>query len=318
MSRNVLSRILGVVLFASVLGLTGCANQQAIDSYVDAVMLEEMNSDQDAIASLEKSVQANPRFALAWSLMGQIHQKMNEFEKSAAAYEKATDLNRWSYKDFFNLGKVYQTLTKYSNAVRAYVRATEIDPASAPAHLGAAQSYYQLKDYKNALKYGKKAGKLDPNDAQIQSVLGDVYGANKDFDGAVASYKRALEIDANNPQATSSLAVAYLRTGKVEAAHELLSNLVAQNPTSAAYQQLGYANLKLKRTDDAVAAYRNAVELGPEDWSAYKGLGVAMIMSATEKNDPALKAEAISQWKKSLELHPDQPKLQELLEKYSQ
>jgi len=316
MSRSLACVVVAAVSVASLLGMVGCANQDAVNSYVDAVMLDEMNNDQQAIAKLQKAVDSNPKFALAWSLMGEIYQKNNELEQSANAYEKATSLNRWSYKDFFNLGKVYQALNKFTASVRAYVRATEIAPNSSEAHLGAAQAYYQLKDYKNALKYGKKAGVLDPNQADVQSLLGDVYNASKEYDPAIAAYKRALEVDANNPQVNAALALMYLRTGKIEAAHELLSGVVANNPTSSAYQQLGYANLKLKRTDDAVAAYRKAVELDEKDWSAHKGLGVALMLASGIKNDPALKDEAITQWQLSLKLQPEQPKLMELLEKY--
>ena len=309
------SFVAGVLV--SVFLLTGCSNnQKAVNLYVDAVMLNDMAETNQAVTKLNEATAANPKFSIAYSLLGQIYQQMNDYQKSAMAYEKATAINSWSYRDYMNLGNVYQAMKKFTAAVKAYVRATQIKPDAAPAHLGAAESYYELKDYKNALKYGSRARQLSPNDAQVLQVLGDIYGAQKDYEQAIAAYKRALELNSNQPKVMASLAQAYLRAGQFDAASELLTSVVATEPSSTAYQHLGYAMLKLKKLDDAIANYRKATELSPNDAAAYKGLGVALMVAANQNNDEKLKAEAIQQWQKSLELQSDQPKLRELLRKY--
>lgn len=308
--------IAGVFVF-TVLFSTGCSNnQKAVTLYVDAVMLNDMAETNQAVSKLNEATTANPKFSIAYSLLGQIYQQMNDYPKSVTAYEKATSINKWSYRDYLNLGKVYQAMQKFNSAVKAYVRATEIKPDAAPAHLGAAESYYELKDYKNALKYGKRASQLDPNQAQVMQVLGNIYDAQKDYEQAIASYKRALELNSNQPKVMNSLAQAYLRAGQFEPAYELLVSVTATEPTAATYQHLGYAAMKLKKNDEAIAAYRKSVELAPNDATAYKGLGVALMVAASQNNDEKLKAEAIAQWQKSLELQSDQPKLRELLRKY--
>ena len=308
--------IAGVFVF-TVLFSAGCSdNQKAVNLYVDAVMLNDMAETNQAVAKLNEATTANPKFSIAYSLLGQIYQQMNDYPKSVNAYEKSTAINKWSYRDYLNLGKVYQAMQKFNAAVKAYVRATEIKPNAAPAHLGAAESYYELKDYKNALKYGKRASQLDPNQAQVMQVLGNIYDAQKDYDQAIASYKRALELDSNQPKVMKSLAEAYLRAGQFDGAYELFTAVVAVEPSNAAYQHLGYAAMKLKKFDEAIAAYRKSVELATNDAAAYKGLGVALMVAANQNNDENLKADAIAQWQKSLELQSDQPKLRELLRKY--
>ncbi|MDO8302420.1 MAG: tetratricopeptide repeat protein [Sedimentisphaerales bacterium] len=308
--------IAGVLVFTALFS-AGCSdNQKAVNLYVDAVMLNDMAETNQAVAKLNEATSANPKFSIAYSLLGQIYQQMNDNSKSANAYEKAIAINKWSYRDYLNLGKVYLAMQKFNSAVKAYVRATEIKPDAAPAHLGAAESYYELKDYKNALKYGKRASQLDPNQAQIMQVLGTIYDAQKDYEQAIASYKRAIELNSNQPKVMNLLAQAYLRAGQFEPAYELLGSVVAVEPTSAAYQHLGYAAMKLKKFDEAIANYRKSAELAPNDAAAYKGLGVAIMVAATQNNDETLKIEAIAQWQKSLELESDQPKLRALLRKY--
>jgi protein O-GlcNAc transferase len=307
------------VLVLTFLFFAGCANnQKAVSLYVDAVMLNDMAEPKQAVAKLNEATSADPKFSIAYSLLGQIYQQMRAYPQSVQAYEKATALNRWSYRDYLNLGKVYQAMQNFTAAIKAYVRATQIKPDAVEAHLGAAESYYELKDYKNALKYGRHARQLDPNQAQVMQILGDIYGAQKDYEQAIAAYKRALEIDSNQPKVMSSLALAYLRSGQFQAAYDLFTSVAAVEPTSAVYQHLGYTAIKLEKLDEAAASYRKAAELAPNDSAAYKGLGVALMMAANKNNDDKLRAEAIQQWQKSLELKSDQPKLRELLRKYQQ
>jgi protein O-GlcNAc transferase len=317
MSHGIIRSLFVAAALGCVFFFTGCSNnQKAVNLYVDAVMLNDMAETDQAVEKLNAATAANPQFSIAYSLLGQIYQQIQDYPKSAQAYEKATAINKWSYRDYLNLGKVYQAMKKFTAAVKAYVRATQIKPDAAPAHLGAAESYYELKDYKNALKYGRRAQQLSPNETQVLQVLGDIYGAQKDYDQAIAAYKRALELNSNQPKVMASLAQAYLRSGQFEAASELLNSVVAAEPTSSSYQSLGYAALKLKKFDDAIASYRRAAELEPNDAAAYKGLGVALMLAANKNNDAKLKTEAIQQWQKSLDIQPDQPKLRELLRKY--
>ena len=58
-----------ILLFA-----VGCAPQeQAIDLYVDAVMLAELDENEKAVEKLNTSVRLNSNFSLAYSLLGEIY-----------------------------------------------------------------------------------------------------------------------------------------------------------------------------------------------------------------------------------------------------
>jgi tetratricopeptide (TPR) repeat protein len=238
-------------------------------------------------------------------------------------------------------------MEKFSLAVRAYSRACELKPDNPQAHINAAKCYYEIKDYNNVLVYGEYAAKLDPNASEVQRILGDVYESKKDHERAVALYKRALELNSGDPVIMTSLAVVYLRTNRTEPAKQLLTSAIQIKPdNSAAYQYLGYCYLRLReqtieahRTEltadsnaplieetirgylnDAIQSYSKAIEVNDKDWEAYRGLGVAYMLKALDNRDDALKAKAIEQWRASLDIKPDQPrreKLLELMRKYS-
>lgn len=326
----------------------GCApKQQAVDLYVDAVMLRESGENEQAVEKLSSAVKLNKRFTLAYSLLGEIYEKMKEYEKSAASYEEATKVNPWSFKDYFSLGRVYWIMKKFANAVKAYARACELKPNHLEAHINASKSYFEIEDYNNALVYGRRAEEIDPDVSEIQKVLGDIYKSKKDHEQAIGSYKRALEINSNNPEVMTSLAVCYLRTNRNEPAKELLTSVIKSEPdNNTAYHYLGYCYLRFY--DQDLKAYKNikktggedlelkasleenlekaivncdkAVQIEQTDWYAHKVLGVAYMFKSLNSKDESLKAKAVQQWRLSLKIKPDQSNYEgvlKLIEKYS-
>lgn len=291
---------------------------QAIGLYVDAMMLNDLNDREEALRKLNSAIEMNPQFAIAYSLKGDILQEMDQFEDSAAAYEQATIHDPWSFKDFFNLGKVTQAIKQWARSARAYISACELDPEHFEAHYGAAQSLYQLEDYDQSLQYAHKAKEIDPKQFGVELLLGDLHEAQQDHMEAINAYRRALELEGNDPKIMISLSRAYLRSGRYSSAKELLSDVVAMEPgNSLAYQYLGFAQLKLKEIDKAVESYTLAAQADENDWMAHKGLGVAFMLQSMKDQDDTLEAKAIEEWTISLQIKPEQPKLKELRDRYS-
>ena len=293
--------------------------EEAVSMYVDAMMLNDLNEREQAIRKLNLALELDPQFSLAYSLKGDILKGMKKYEDSANAYEQASIHDPWSFKDFFNLGKVCQIIKQWTRAAKAFVSACKLDPQHYPAHMGAAQCYYELKAYDSSLSYAEKAKELDPNMADPELLLGDLFEIKKDHMQAINAYRRALELEGNNPAVMVSLARAYLRSGRYSSAKELLTDAIKMDPAnSMAYQYLGFAQLKLKETVDAVKSYRQAVQVDENDWMARKGLGVAyMLMAMKNQNDEKMRALAVEQWSISLQIKPQQPKLSQLIKQYS-
>jgi tetratricopeptide (TPR) repeat protein len=301
----------------------GCASrQQAVELYVDAVMLKDQNQPDKAVEKLNQAFRKDSHFSLAQSLLGEIYEQKGQYSKSAAAYESAARLNRWSFKDYFSLGRVYQAMKEYARALRAYGRATELKPDHFEANFNAAKCAYEINDLSQSLKYGQKAVLIDANIIELQQLLGHIYDSQKDYEQSVAAYKRALEINSNDANTMMLLGVAYLRTGRNEPAKELLTNVTQLQPTnSSAWQYQGYCYLRLDDVNQAIYCYRKAIEINDKDWEAYRGLGVAYMIKAAKDDDNSFKKQAVELWRQSLSIKPDQPRrdrLLKLIERYSQ
>ncbi len=295
------------------------SKDEAVSMYVEAIMLNDLDKREEAIRQLNLALELDPTFAMAYSFKGDILQGMSKYEDSANAYEQASIYDPSSFKDFYSLGNVCRIIKQWARAAKAYVSACTLDPQNYPAHLRAALCYYELKDYNTSLTYAQKAKELDPNQADPELLLGDLFEAREDHIQAINAYRRALELEGNNPEVMISLARAYLRSSRYSAAKELLNGVISKNPDSGmAHQYLGYAQLRLKETEEALESYRNAVQIDENDWMAYKGLGVAYILiSIKNQNDDKLQALALEQWNISLQINPKQPKLVQLIKQYS-
>lgn len=325
------NRYAAIAVLAIMTLMAGCSEQmkdtsyqnldqqrKAVSLYVDATMLNEINDREKAIQKLDEAIQLDPEFTLAFSLKGDIYQAGEQFDESATAYEAATVLDPWSFKDFFNLGKVTQVMQQFTRSIRAYVTACELEPRHYQSHMNVARCYYQVEDFQKAMEYGTKAKQLEPTAADPDLLFGDIFEAKEDHDNAVVAYRRALELEGNTPRIMVPLAVTYLRTERYEAGKELLNSAIKIDPENEmAYQYLGWVQLKLKEHDKAIASYEKAVSIAPGDWAVKKGLGVAYIFKFVNTNDPALKEKALEQWRKSLEIEPDQPDLRKKYEQYS-
>jgi tetratricopeptide (TPR) repeat protein len=314
--KRVVTSVLCAVILA---GLAGCSKPDEISLYADAAVLKEMNENDKAVAKLDQAIKANPDFSLAYSLLGDIYRESKEYEKSAKAYTKATELNPFSFNDFFSLGTVYQEMQRWAEAAMAYVKACELRPDDLPANVKAATCYNQMKDYDKAEEYAMAAKQLSPDDVEVQKVLGDVYGGKQDYGQAINAYRRALELEGNRPEIMLPLAKAYLMTGHAAPAKELLTQVVKLEPENGkAYQYLGYSNLQEGNYDASIESYLTALTLDDNDWTSHTGLGVAYATKGLKANDSEMKAKALMEWKKSLAINPDQPKLVRVLKKYEQ
>ncbi|MHC4169423.1 MAG: tetratricopeptide repeat protein [Planctomycetota bacterium] len=168
------SRRAGIIVAAAMQGLAmlffaGCGEKQsAVSLYVDAVTLRDDGQIRASIKKLNKAIEADADFSLAWSMLCKIHQDLKEYEKSASACEMATQLNPWSFEDNFNLGWDYLMMKKTVS------RACELEPDHLAANINAAMAHYEMGDFTKALAYGERVEQLAPETPGIQQFLTDL------------------------------------------------------------------------------------------------------------------------------------------------
>jgi tetratricopeptide (TPR) repeat protein len=300
---------------ASVLGtLSGCSKpkRSAVDIYLDGVVFRELGQNDLAIKSLKEAIEADPKFGDAYSELGKAYYATGDYGSAVQVFTKAVQLENMSFEDAFGLAQSYEKLGKLSEAAEVYGRAAEIDAKSLAAHMQAAKCYLATSQPLRAMAHCEAALRI--NDASVEAMLlsGRICEAMRDYKGAVAVYEHVAGIEPNDPNVMGSLGQAYVRAGKFDQAKDTLMYVLRIEPKRAeALRDLGYCHVKLGSLDEAIALYRRAIELDERDWQAHNGLGVAYNLKAGA-GDRKFQAMALSEWRQSLAINPDQPKHQVL------
>jgi superkiller protein 3 len=104
---------------------------------------------------------------------------------------------------------------------------------------------------------------LEPK-AEIMSDLGFILARLNRFPEARAQYEKALQLDPRCASALFNLAVDSVRAGEYAKAEKYYRDALAIKPNAETWNGLGYALSRLRRNDEAVEAYREAVKADPD------------------------------------------------------
>ncbi|QDU55379.1 ATP-binding protein [Aeoliella mucimassa] len=111
----------------------------------------------------------------------------------------------------------------------------------------------------------RAALEVTPDNVPLRRHLADTLASLARYDEAVQEYRTVLEQSPGDPQLQYSLADAYYQSGHPSEAAVILESLIAK-PNPPAIACVLYARLALGegRIDDAVAAYKQALDINPE------------------------------------------------------
>ena len=255
----------------------------AIQSYLDATRLEPNNSTiwselariqtyssnllttdaekrqrlQEAIASAEKAVEANPDDSTAYAIQ-------------AFAYD-------WYSYPVYSGDESNAYLLK---AEQSITKALQLDSQNALAIAYRAEIFLDQLRYKEALDYSNRALAINPNLLDVQRVHGFVMESlGNSYDEAIESYKKAAEINPNLTFLYISIGVNYRELKKLDLALDYFAKAVKineQNDIKDPIPYLAIANTYINKGEGLVAS-RNvmrAVEFTPGNANVYAQLGL--------------------------------------------
>ncbi len=168
------------------------------------------------------------------------------------------------------------------------------------------QSYYMLgiiSDYRNQLdasiQYYKEAIARDDNYSEAYNALGTAYSKQQKWKDAIKAYKKAVE---NKLYTTPQ--VPYLNMGRVYMMQKDYPKAVEAFRQAKAYvnqdfilYELGNALFEAGKTKDAIAEFREGVNLSPQNPNLRYSLGVALVKDGKKK-------QAVVEFKRAAELAP--------------
>ena len=133
-----------------------------------------------------------------------------KFEEALRTFPSDPDIH-------FRFG-AFLMLQQPDRGVAELKKTLELDPAHLPALVGLASIYLKNGDTPNALEYAHKAVEAGPNDFATHIILGRVLLETDDTEAAATQLEAAVKLAPESADAHYSLATAYSRLGRKDAA----------------------------------------------------------------------------------------------------
>ena len=170
----------------------------------------------------------------------------------------------------------------------------------ARVHYQTAIDYLRQDSPPQAIGELLSAERFDPVDAEIQFALAEAYRRQGRDAETEAHLLRALQIRPNYHQARLNLAAFYIQVERTEEALPLLNQLLADATFPSPWRaltNLGWAEYRLGRLDEAHQHLSLAVDYRPDYWPARLNLGIL-------ESERGNRAEAIEHFERVLEGKP--------------
>ncbi len=232
-------------------------SMEAYNHYLKGRDQYERLYNEEARASLEKAVALDPEFAAAYLYLAGVHGRLRNTRARDEAYRKAMN-----YAD------------KANRKERLYIEA---------AHAVSIEG-----DIKKRFRILKQVVEEFPKEKLAHQLLASHYRVNELFYQAVEEYDKILELDPNYGWAMNELGYMYSDAGYFDKAHDYLQRYISVAPGDAnPIDSMGELYFRMGKLDDAIAKYREALELKPDFYYAY--WEIAYVAAVKEDYEEALK-----------------------------
>ena len=195
------------------------------------------------------------------------------------------------------LADLYFKIGRIREAVTAAQEQVDRNPDDIDAHtllgkvylrsLGDMQSPQSGQMLQLAITEYEKLAQLKPNDVETRLLLGQLYGFNHDSAKAEAQFKAAQKIDGNSEDVALNMARLYTEQGDSQRAADTLSAIPEGDRTSRIEYALAASYDQLHKAKEAIAAYRRAGDMDPDNIDIQRGLANALLTDG--QLDEALK-----------------------------
>lgn len=214
--------------------------------------------------------------------LGREHYDKREFDKAEHYLRQVLERDDAKFADVLNmLGVIHHDRGRFEEAQGCFEEALSINPNYTEAALNLAVTYNDLgrydeakKIYRAALSRGEESpGQLDPfvkgKIANLHAEVGQAYQDAGMLNDAMHELRKAILLCPTFADLRLRLANLYRQTGDLDAARFELEEAIAAKPNYVpAHVALGVVLLALDRREEAIARWKEALQLDPENKAA--------------------------------------------------
>jgi tetratricopeptide (TPR) repeat protein len=263
----------------------------AVDWFKEGYALAESGKYQDAISFYNKAIDADPKYAAAYSVRGWAYYRLRDYPSALKDNNRALELKPNVPGALVNRSWTLWGMRQYDKALVDSNKAIGLAPDYARAYLTRGMIYFYMNNNIHAIEDFNKAIELYPKPNIVAHLnRGGAYRNIGRYEEAFKDYQKSIEIDPANPDVYSSRGHAYFLLEKYDDALRDINKALElnQNPLTAlhdpalALYRRGLVYNQLKDYERAIQDFSKAIEIKKDNAAAYyhralsyKGIGKA-------------------------------------------
>jgi tetratricopeptide (TPR) repeat protein/transglutaminase-like putative cysteine protease len=211
----------GTGMMNTLKNLPNSSNDQAAQLEIEARMAMASNDIQNAVASLHRALDADPRFTRAWVLLGGLLITKRQLQTG-------------------DDGSLLLTRKQIDDGVEAFHNAMTLDPTEPAIPKALGVSLMAASRCDDAVHVWQDFIKAYPNDIDGQKNLGSCLNQLKRYSEAAAAYQAAEKLVGNHDKLEAMAGLAYLHAGEREKAEAIFAGLGDAEQDGEALNDVAY------------------------------------------------------------------------------
>lgn len=161
---------------------------------------------QQAIASIEKAIDMDPKLADALNFLGVIYLQQSDPQQAAKHLKRAVAVNPYLTDAHNSLGVAYTELKKYDRALQEFQTALKDKTYETPEkiYLNTGNLYLEQGKSEQAIQACRQAVALKPDYVRGFLVLGKAYQQAGQTDLAAAQFRNVVRLEPNSNEANQA------------------------------------------------------------------------------------------------------------------
>ena len=305
---------------------------------VEGTLARQAGDDDIALRLLESAIREEEALILPNKVVGEIYRERGDLSRAEVFFTRLLRRDPDTPLNHFLLAEVYELSGRIEAAIGAYLSGLELEPDSFAGNFGLGRSYVAADRPGEAIAPLRKATETDPQSGDAWLSLGLAYQAADNAESAEEAYLRAEErIDRRTPKFATlliAMAVNRSRQDRPQEAIPLLREAAEIDGTAETKRMLADAHAAAgesarragdRRTADvqlqlAVDTYDDLLESGEQDTALLNAKAAALLRlwQIGGQLDSGLRDRAIEAWQASLDLDPDQPRVEDAIRRFGE
>jgi Flp pilus assembly protein TadD len=249
-----------------------------------AVLLKLGRTDEARVA-LQKAITLEPEFAKPHEDLGRLFLVRNEPEQAARHFSQAIRLDDSQASAYSGLASALAQLGRLEEAETAHQRFIELSPITGT--LLEADELLRAGDLAGAERVCNVLLKREPGNTRVLRMLARISNVDEKYVVAEQLLRRIIAMSPNEHTPHTDLGHFLVEQSRFPEAIEMFEVATTLNESNADnYRLLGDALAVVGRSVDALAAYRHALQLYPEDPHSLAGQG--HMLRITGNSDDAI------------------------------